>query len=61
MGEGKDASDGRWEIYLRQREDFDPIDEVAPDHFLRLDGAIDFKTLLSEAVKKINAGRVPLP
>ncbi len=31
------VSDGRWEIYLRQKESFEPPDELAPDQLLRLD------------------------
>jgi len=54
MREGADASDGRWEIYARQKLDFDEINEIPAEHHLRLDGSMDFKTQLNEVVKKIS-------
>jgi len=41
--QGLDASDGRWEIYLKQKNDFDAFDEVAPGDCLELatNGAAD--------------------
>lgn len=33
----KAVSDGRWEIYLTQKEKFEPPDELEPDHLLKLD------------------------
>lgn len=47
--EGRDLSDGRWEIYLRQRHAFEPIVEVSPDAYLALDTAGEPAQLLSEA------------
>jgi predicted kinase len=35
--EGRDLSDGRWEIYLEQRRVFEPIEEVSAAHYVRLD------------------------
>ena len=52
--EGADASDGRWEIYLHQKSDFDEINEIPAEHYLRLDGSLDFKTQFDEIVKKIS-------
>ena len=54
MHEGTDASDGRWEIYVRQKLDFEEINEIPTEHYLRLEGSLDFKTHLNEIVKKIS-------
>src|SRR5215467_13494225 len=35
--ERKDVSDGRWEIYLKQKSAYQPINEVAPTNCLKLD------------------------
>jgi len=58
MGEGADASDGRWEIYVRQKLDFDEINEIPAEHYFRLDGSLDFKKQLNEVVKKISPSRI---
>ena len=34
--EGKDLSDGRWEIYQRQKETHEPMEEIAPENLLEL-------------------------
>lgn len=35
--EGRDLSDGRWEIYLQQNNAFEPIVEVSPQAYMALD------------------------
>jgi uncharacterized protein len=40
-----DVSDGRWEIYLRQKEICQPIDEIAVDHRLDLNTNASTETL----------------
>jgi aminoglycoside phosphotransferase family enzyme/predicted kinase len=54
MDGGTDASDGRWEIYQRQREDFDALVEIQAGRHLCLDGALDFKTQFSDLVRRIS-------
>ena len=58
MREGADASDGRWEIYVRQKLDFDEINEIPAEHYLRLDGSMDFKTQLNKFIKSISHSRI---
>ena len=40
------VSDGRWEIYLRQKESFEPPDELAPDQLLLLNTEAEPDVLL---------------
>ncbi len=39
MEDGSSESDGRWELYHHQLEQWEPVDEVAPDHHIILDTA----------------------
>jgi hypothetical protein len=55
MRDDTDVSDGRWEIYVRQKLDFDEINEIPAEHYLRLDGSLDFKPQFNEIVQKISS------
>ncbi len=56
---GTDPSDGRWEIFLAQKADFDPITELpAPSHIV-IDTARDIETSLEEAIGRIRGFVVP--
>jgi predicted kinase len=35
--EGRDLSDGRWGIYVQQKADLEPIQEISPERILILD------------------------
>jgi predicted kinase len=37
------ASDARWEVYLAQRQHFEPPDEFAPNRRLRVDGGLPLR------------------
>ena len=37
MNESGEASDGRWEIYLAQKEDFDAVTEIAAPTLITAD------------------------
>lgn len=48
-GDPNRVSDGRWEIYVRQREAFDPLNEIATNELIRLDVA----RLVEASVEKV--------
>lgn len=57
-GEPQSASDARWEIYLAQRERFEPPDEVAPRARLRVDGGRPLRQNIErvlDAVRRLSA------
>ena len=41
------VSDGRWEIFVKQKEQFELPDELAPDQHLQLDTEAEPKQLLT--------------
>ena len=43
--EGRDLSDGRWEIYLKQGAVFEPFEEVPPNNYLSLNTEADISAL----------------
>jgi aminoglycoside phosphotransferase family enzyme/predicted kinase len=47
--EGRDLSDGRWEIYVKQKEAFEPVGEVSPENCRALDTAAPVEALVREA------------
>lgn len=49
--EGRDLSDGRWEIYVEQRAAFQPIEEVSPEDYFELDTAPPVASLARECEK----------
>lgn len=58
--EGKDISDGRWEIYLRQRATYEPIKELPPESFLELDTQQPVDQLAATAEKILRTRLVRL-
>jgi aminoglycoside phosphotransferase family enzyme/predicted kinase len=53
--EGRDLSDGRWEIYLKQQSAFDPLEELPQDIHLSLDTEASPDALARGAEKFIHA------
>ena len=53
--EGKDVSDGRWEIYLKQKTAYQPINEVALTNCLKLDTELSPKELARASEKFLRA------
>ncbi|MEN6376286.1 MAG: AAA family ATPase [Smithella sp.] len=52
--EKNNASDGRWEIYASQKNDFDEINEVAADNYFKIDTSEDPEILRQEIIREIN-------
>ncbi|WP_457573436.1 AAA family ATPase [Desulfolithobacter sp.] len=50
------VSDGRWEIYLKQKEFFSMPGELAPGELLRLDTEADITTLLTRLEQMTSGG-----
>ena len=48
------VSDGRWEIFVKQKEKFEFPDELAPDQLLQLDTEADPKQLLTLVERSSN-------
>src|SRR5262245_63503171 len=61
--EGKDISDGRWEIYLKQKGAYQPINEVAPANCLKLDTELSREELAraSEKFLRVRLGEARKP
>jgi len=57
--QGRDVSDGRWEIYLRQKNDFEALDEVAPGACLELSTDATADSLAFTCEKFLRARLVP--
>ena len=57
--QGRDVSDGRWEIYLRQKDDFEVLDEVAPGACLELSTDATADSLAFTCEKFLRARLVP--
>ncbi len=53
--EGKDVSDGRWEIYLKQKTAYQPINEVALTNCLKLDTELSPEELARASEKFLRA------
>jgi aminoglycoside phosphotransferase family enzyme/predicted kinase len=51
--EKDNASDGRWEIYVLQKNDFDEINEVPPDQYFKVDTSDNPELLRHEIIRKI--------
>jgi predicted kinase len=50
LADGSDASDGRWEIYEAQKNDFDPISELPGGRHLVIDTARSIETCTHDAL-----------
>ncbi len=59
QADGTDPSDGRWEIFLAQKADFDPITEFPAETHLVVDTARDPEECLDEALGKIRGFVAP--
>jgi aminoglycoside phosphotransferase family enzyme/predicted kinase len=46
-------SDAGWEIHLAQRHDFEPPDEIAPEHRIQIDGGATLAASISKIVEAI--------
>lgn len=55
--EKNNASDGRWEIYAAQKNDFDEINEAAADNYFKIDTSDNPEILRQEIIRKINLRR----
>jgi hypothetical protein len=51
--ESADPSDGRWEIFLAQRTDFDPVKELPAEFHIVIDTARDPDACMTEALSRI--------
>lgn len=47
------ASDGRWELFQKQKKDFDPIDEMPADCHLKIDTSANPEIKRQEIIRKI--------
>jgi len=47
------ASDARWDTYVRQREDFEPLDDVAPASLVRLDTTRPLDQLVDDVLDAV--------
>ncbi len=56
QAEGRDPSDGRWEIFLAQKADFDPIGGLAGSH-ITIDTSVPPEASLAEALGRIRGLR----
>ncbi len=53
LTEAGEASDGRWEIYLAQKGDFDPVDELSPEEVIVVDTAASPDACVHEILLKM--------
>ncbi|RMF93753.1 MAG: kinase [Nitrospinota bacterium] len=54
--EGRDASDGRWELFSQQKQVAEPVTEIAAEHHIRLDTTQPPAVLLTTVLQHL-AGR----
>ena len=50
------ASDGRWELFQKQKNDFDEINEVAADCYFKIDTFANPEIIRQEIIRKIKMG-----
>jgi len=55
--EGKDISDGRWEIYLEQAAAYQPIDEISSDRHLELNTEMPVEQLAQASERFLRSRR----
>ena len=46
-------SDAGWEVHRAQRHDFEPPDEIAPEHRIQIDGGATLAASISKIVEAI--------
>jgi aminoglycoside phosphotransferase family enzyme/predicted kinase len=56
LRENDNASDGRWELHQKQKEDFDKIDEAPEDCHLKIDTSANPENTRREIIRKIKFG-----
>lgn len=55
--EKDNASDGRWEIYAAQKDDFDEINEIPAGQYFKIDTSENPEILRQEVIRKIKLGK----
>jgi predicted kinase len=55
LADGTDISDGRWEIYVRQKETYEPLEEIPPAWGLELDTEGNIDELAGESLEFLRA------
>lgn len=51
--ESEDISDARWEIYLAQKEKFEPPTEISEQRLIKLDTAQEVEKLMNNIIKRV--------
>lgn len=54
LREGGDPSDARWEVYLAQKEIFQPVDELEPERHILIDSSRAIKSELAAVKRRIS-------
>jgi predicted kinase len=60
VAQGRSVSDGRWELIAQQRQAFEPLFEIPPQHHLKVDATQAPDRLVEEVLRQL-AQRAPLP
>jgi aminoglycoside phosphotransferase family enzyme/predicted kinase len=47
------VSDGRWDLFQAQKDDFEPINEIPPEHYLKIDTATHPEAMRQKIIEKI--------
>jgi hypothetical protein len=56
MKDKDNPSDGRWELFLKQKDDFEAIDEVPANRLFRIDTSADPEITRQKIIRKIKLG-----
>jgi predicted kinase len=51
--ENDNASDGRWELYQKQKNDFDAINEAPVDCYFKINTSVNPEIIRQEIIRKI--------
>ncbi|MGP8152868.1 MAG: AAA family ATPase [Smithella sp.] len=51
--ENNNTSDGRWELFQKQKDDFDAIDEVPADRHFKIDTSVNPESARQEIIRRI--------
>ncbi len=54
-GEGTARSDARWGVYLEQRRRFEPLDEIAEDEVVRVDGGAPLRASVEAVLVRVGS------
>lgn len=52
-----EVSDGRWEIYLAQKADFEQISEIPKEHHVVIDTSLDSRAYLDKLIRRLKKMR----